>query len=135
MNPNSLWEIRSRIFILGGLEVSLTTLAVMLIAMLLGVSWMIALAVGLVLARSSTAIVNQTLKQKGLLRSDGGQASLSVLLLQDIAAIPTLAGAIHRICLADIPRQRRFTFWEWRLSRNCKTIWRWPMSVWSANAA
>ena len=115
MNPKSLWEMRSRIFKLGGLQVGLTTLAVMLIAMLLGISWTIALVIGLVLSRSSTAIVNQSLKEKGLLRSDGGQASFSVLLLQDIAVIPIRAGAIHRIRLADIPRQRCFTFWEWRL--------------------
>lgn len=46
---------------------------------------------GLVLALSSTAIVLQTLNEKGLMRSDGGQASFSVLLAQDIAVIPMLA--------------------------------------------
>jgi CPA2 family monovalent cation:H+ antiporter-2 len=64
---------------------------VMAAAMLLGQPWKIALAVGLVLALSSTAIVLQTLNEKGLMRSDGGQASFSVLLFQDIAVIPMLA--------------------------------------------
>ncbi|PVH30379.1 cation:proton antiporter [Pararhodobacter oceanensis] len=91
MQPKTLWEMRARIFVMGGLQVVLTTLAVMAIAMLLGQGWTVALAIGLVFALSSTAIVNQTLNEKGLLRSDGGQASFSVLLLQDIAVIPMLA--------------------------------------------
>ena len=51
----------------------------------------VALAIGLVLALSSTAIVLQTLNEKGLMKSDGGQSSFSVLLAQDIAVIPMLA--------------------------------------------
>lgn len=91
MNPRELWELRNRIFVLGGLQISLTTLAVMAIAMALGQPWSVSLAIGLVFALSSTAIVNQTLKEKGLSRSDGGQSSFAVLLAQDIAVIPMLA--------------------------------------------
>jgi hypothetical protein len=47
--------------------------------------------VGLILALSSTAIVLQTLSEKGLIKTDGGRASFSVLLFQDIAVIPMLA--------------------------------------------
>ena len=91
MNPKSLWAMRSRIFVLGGLQVTVTTLLVMGVAMAFGQPWSVGLAIGLVFALSSTAIVNQTLREKGLLRSDGGQASFSVLLMQDIAVIPMLA--------------------------------------------
>ncbi len=91
MNPRSLWEMRRRIFVLGGLQVAVTALAVMGAAMAFGQPWSVALAIGLVFSLSSTAIVHQTLGEKGLLRSDGGQASFSVLLLQDIAVIPILA--------------------------------------------
>lgn len=91
MNPRELWEMRSRIFVLGGLQIALTTAAVMGVAMALGQAWSVALAIGLVFALSSTAIVNQTLKEKGLSRSDGGQSSFAVLLAQDIAVIPMLA--------------------------------------------
>jgi CPA2 family monovalent cation:H+ antiporter-2 len=90
MSPKSLWEMRSRIFVLGGLQVLLTTALVAAIAVAMGQPWTVGLAVGMVLALSSTAIVNQTLNEKGLLRSDGGQASFSVLLFQDIAIIPML---------------------------------------------
>ena len=76
---------------LGGLQVGLTTIAVAAIASALGQPWSISLAIGLVLALSSTAIVLQTLNEKGLMKCDGGQSSFSVLLLQDIAVIPMLA--------------------------------------------
>ena len=91
MNPKSLWEMRSRIFVLGGLQVGITTGAVLAVSLAFGLPMTVGLAIGLVLALSSTAIVNQTLREKGLLRSDGGQASFSVLLMQDIAVIPMLA--------------------------------------------
>lgn len=91
MNPRELWEMRSKIFVLGGLQLGLTTVAVMGVAMAVGLAWSVALAIGLVFALSSTAIVNQTLKEKGLSRSDGGQSSFAVLLAQDIAVIPMLA--------------------------------------------
>ncbi|MGH1331769.1 MAG: cation:proton antiporter [Paracoccaceae bacterium] len=91
MQPKVLWAMRARIFVMGGLQVGLTTLAVMGVAILFGQGWTIALAIGLIFALSSTAIVTQTLNEKGLMRSDGGQASFSVLLFQDIAVIPMLA--------------------------------------------
>jgi CPA2 family monovalent cation:H+ antiporter-2 len=91
LEPQLLWSMRTRLLGLGGLQVGVTALAVMGIAMLLGHSWSIALAVGLTLSLSSTAIVLQTLNEKGLMRSDGGQSSFSVLLFQDIAVIPMLA--------------------------------------------
>ncbi|MDU8926376.1 cation:proton antiporter [Alisedimentitalea sp. MJ-SS2] len=91
LEPKLLWQMRHRLLGLGGGQVSLTTLAVMGVAMLLGQPWTIALAIGLVFALSSTAIVLQTLNEKGLMKSDGGQSSFSVLLTQDIAVIPMLA--------------------------------------------
>ena len=91
LEPKLLWQMRTRLLGLGGGQVLLTAAAVMAAAMVLGQPWKIALAVGLVLALSSTAIVLQTLNEKGLMRSDGGQASFSVLLFQDIAVIPMLA--------------------------------------------
>ncbi|QBY01494.1 potassium transporter [Rhodophyticola sp. CCM32] len=91
LEPRLLWDMRARLLGLGGGQVVLTTGMVMCIAMVLGQPWSIALAIGLVLALSSTAIVLQTLNEKGLMKSDGGQSSFSVLLFQDIAVIPMLA--------------------------------------------
>ena len=91
LEPRLLWSMRDKLLGLGGLQVSITVLAVMGIALLMGHPWSIALAIGLVLSLSSTAIVLQTLNEKGLMKSDGGQSSFSVLLFQDIAVIPMLA--------------------------------------------
>jgi len=91
MNPRELWAMRGKIFIMGGLQISLTTIVVMAIALSFGQIWSVSLAIGLVFALSSTAIVNQTLKEKGLSRSDGGRSSFAILLAQDIAVIPMLA--------------------------------------------
>lgn len=91
LEPGVLWQMRTRLLGLGGLQVTLTAAGVTAVGLLLGQPWTIALAVGLVLSLSSTAIVLQTLSEKGLMRSDGGEASFSVLLFQDLAFIPMLA--------------------------------------------
>ncbi len=91
LEPKRLWAMRGQLIGLGGGQVGLTAAAVMALGMLFGLSWSVALAVGLIAALSSTAIVLQTLNEKGLMKSDGGQSSFSVLLAQDIAVIPMLA--------------------------------------------
>jgi monovalent cation:proton antiporter-2 (CPA2) family protein len=91
LEPRLLWEMRSRLLGLGGLQVGITVALTAGAALLLGVYWSVAVAVGLVLSLSSTAIVMQTLTEKGLTATDGGRASFSVLLFQDIAVIPMLA--------------------------------------------
>jgi monovalent cation:proton antiporter-2 (CPA2) family protein len=91
LQPALLWRLRVPILGLGGLQVAVTTLVVAIISFIFGLSWQMALAVGMVLSLSSTAIVLQTLKEKGLIKTEGGQSSFSVLLFQDIAVIPMLA--------------------------------------------
>ncbi|WP_417423018.1 cation:proton antiporter [Hoeflea sp.] len=91
LEPKMLWQMRMRLIGLGGAQVAGSTALVMIVAMALGQSWSVSLAIGLVLSLSSTAIVLQSLNEKGLLKSDGGQSSFSVLLFQDIAVIPMLA--------------------------------------------
>jgi len=91
LEPKMLWSMRAKLLGLGGGQVGLTAAAVMVVAMLMGQVWTVALAIGLVMALSSTAIVLQTLGEKGLIKSDGGQSGFSVLLFQDIAVIPMLA--------------------------------------------
>lgn len=91
LQPKKLWAMRHRLVGLGGLQVGLSALAITCIALVLGQPWSVALAIGLVLSLSSTAIVLQTLNEKGLFKSDGGQSSFSVLLFQDVAVIPMLA--------------------------------------------
>lgn len=91
LDPRTLWAMRVRLLGLGGLQVLLTTAAVTAIAWWLGLVWQTALAIGLIFALSSTAIVLQTLNEKGLTNTDGGRSAFSVLLFQDIAVIVMLA--------------------------------------------
>ncbi|MEM7752279.1 MAG: cation:proton antiporter [Pseudomonadota bacterium] len=91
LEPKHLWKMRTQLLGLGGGQVVLTTGAIMAVAMLFGQGWTVALAIGLVLALSSTAIILQTLNEKGLMKSRGGESSFSVLLTQDVAVIPILA--------------------------------------------
>jgi monovalent cation:H+ antiporter-2, CPA2 family len=91
LQPPMLWKMRHQLIGLGSLQVILCTLAITGIAMACGLAWKPALAVGLILAMSSTAIVLQTLAEKGLLHTEAGQNSFAVLLFQDIAVIPIIA--------------------------------------------
>ncbi len=91
LRPELLWRLRGPILGLGGLQVGVTTAAIFLIGYFFGFTWKISLAIGLTLALSSTAIVLQTLNEKGLIKTEAGQSSFSVLLFQDIAVIPILA--------------------------------------------
>ncbi|MBW4934952.1 monovalent cation:proton antiporter-2 (CPA2) family protein [Marinobacter sp. F4206] len=91
LDPKALWAMRVRLLGLGGLQVVLTTAAGTAVAWWLGLQWQTALTVGLIFALSSTAIVLQTLNEKGLARTEGGRSAFSVLLFQDIAVIPMLA--------------------------------------------
>ena len=91
LQPRMLWQMRNRLIGLGGLQVGITALLIAGATLLMGVYWSVALTIGLIFSLSSTAIVLQTLNEKGLTRTEGGRASFSVLLFQDIAVIPMLA--------------------------------------------
>ncbi|MEM9522408.1 MAG: cation:proton antiporter [Pseudomonadota bacterium] len=92
LEPRALWDMRDRLIGLGGLQIGLTTAIIMGATMIfLGQTWSVSLAVGLIFALSSTAIVLQTLSEKGLMQTGGGRSIFSVLLTQDIAVIPMLA--------------------------------------------
>jgi len=91
LQPSMLWRMRTKLVGLGGLQLAVTTALIGGVAYALGQTWQISLAIGLILALSSTAIVLQTLSEKGLMRTPGGEGAFSVLLTQDIAVIPILA--------------------------------------------
>lgn len=91
MNPRALWSMRDKLLGLGGLQVALTTAAVAGLAMAVGQPPRAAIALGMIFALSSTAIVLQTLNEKRLMQTAGGRSAFAVLLTQDIAVIPMLA--------------------------------------------
>jgi monovalent cation:proton antiporter-2 (CPA2) family protein len=90
LEPRRLWALRRPIFGMGAAQVVVTIIVFAVLGRLLGLGWAVAIAAGMGLAMSSTAIGLATLAEKRLLQTPGGQASFSVLLFQDIAVIPLL---------------------------------------------
>jgi glutathione-regulated potassium-efflux system ancillary protein KefC/glutathione-regulated potassium-efflux system protein KefB len=91
VRPALLWSLRTAIFGAGAGQLAATTAVLTGAGLLSGLDWRIALATGLILSMSSTAIVLQLLEEKGLRRARAGRAAFGVLLFQDLAVIPLLA--------------------------------------------
>lgn len=92
LQPTKLWEMRRNLSVLGlGQILSSTLLLSVAIHFILGLSPVVAGVIGFSLALSSTAFSLQSLIEKGELKTQYGQATFSVLLMQDIVAIPVLA--------------------------------------------
>lgn len=91
LDPRALWAMRHRLIGLGGAQIVLTAGVVAVVARQFELTWETSVAVGLILSLSSTAIVLQTMTKKGLMQTQGGRSTFSVLLTQDIAVIPILA--------------------------------------------
>jgi monovalent cation:proton antiporter-2 (CPA2) family protein len=90
LEPNMLWRLRRFILGLGVLQVIFSTVLFTALMLFLGFNLNIALAVGMILSLSSTALVVQMLEEKNLMQTNAGESAFSVLLLQDIAVIPML---------------------------------------------
>jgi glutathione-regulated potassium-efflux system ancillary protein KefC len=101
LEPERLWSLRRPIFGWGSAQV--IGCAAVLFMTLWGASllipavsaslggWKTALVAALGLALSSTAIALQVMGERNLLPTTSGQAGFSILLFQDVAAIPILA--------------------------------------------
>ena len=92
LRPQRLWSMRSSIFGMGSLQVGLTGLVLALgsfFALQQGIA--ASIVIGFALALSSTAFVLQMLSEKQQLNTTYGQQSFSILLFQDMAAIPLIA--------------------------------------------
>ena len=91
LEPQRLWSLRRPIFGWGSAQVLGCAFVLTGVAMACGVGWQTALVAGLGLALSSTAIALQVLGERNLMSTSSGQAGFSILLFQDVAAIPILA--------------------------------------------
>ncbi|HEY1393036.1 MAG TPA: glutathione-regulated potassium-efflux system protein KefC, partial [Methylibium sp.] len=91
LEPRRLWALRRPIFGWGSLQVLGCTAVLIALALAFRVPWRWAVAGALGLSLSSTAIALQVMSERNLLPTDTGQAGFSILLFQDVAAIPILA--------------------------------------------
>lgn len=91
LEPRRLWNLRRPIFGWGSVQLFGSAAVMTAIAVAFGVDWRIALAASLALADSSTATGLRAMADRNLSTTSTGRSTLSVLLLQDVAAIPVLA--------------------------------------------
>ncbi|MBM3345356.1 MAG: potassium transporter, partial [Betaproteobacteria bacterium] len=85
-----MFRMRKVVFGLGFSQVVLTVLMVTLAAVASGFGWKTGLAIGGVLAMSSTAIVVRMLMERRQLDTPHGREVVGVLLFQDLAVVPLL---------------------------------------------
>jgi CPA2 family monovalent cation:H+ antiporter-2 len=85
-----LMAMRRVVFGLGLTQVVATVAAVMALAAILGWGWQSGLALGGIVAMSSTAIVSKLLAERLELDSAHGRQVIGVLLLQDLAVVPLI---------------------------------------------
>ena len=91
LQPQRLWSLHRPILGLGSAQLAGCAAVLYGAGWLAGLPWRESLVGALGLALSSTAIALQVLAERGQMRSGSGQATFSILLFQDIAAIPILA--------------------------------------------
>ena len=91
LEPKRLWNLRRPIFGWGTAQVVSCAAVLFAVGCAVGAEWRVALVASLGLALSSTAIALQVFGERNLLKTPSGQAGFSILLFQDVAAIPILA--------------------------------------------
>ena len=90
LQPKKLLEMRTIVFGGGTLQMLVCGVALGAFALFAGLPWAAALVAGLTLALSSTAIAVQSMHEKHMTNTPGGQCAFAVLLFQDMAAMPLL---------------------------------------------
>jgi hypothetical protein len=126
LEPRRLWSLRRPIFGWGSAQVLGCAAALAGVAVALGVAWPTAVVAALGLALSSTAIALQVMQERNLLRTSSGQAGFSILLFQDVAAIPILAllpllgGLVDSVSGSNPgPSQRQSVLGSYQSHRDC----------------
>ena len=85
-----LRAMRGVVFGFGGAQVAATLALALAAALLAGLPWQAGVALGGVLAMSSTAIVSKMMAERLELQSRHGRLVIGVLLFQDLAVVPLL---------------------------------------------
>lgn len=85
-----LFQIKRLFFLGGSLQVGLTILFTYILTQLMQLPWKESIFIGCLISMSSTAIVVRLLDQKGESLSPQGKLSISILIFQDLIAIPMI---------------------------------------------
>lgn len=84
---SKLLSMRRLVFGLGGLQVLISMVAITFIGLLLNLSVTVTLIMAASLSLSSTAIVSKELTRRNEIRTPYGEAAISTLIFQDVAAV------------------------------------------------
>jgi monovalent cation:proton antiporter-2 (CPA2) family protein len=91
IHPAKLWAMRRHLVGLGGVQIVATSAVFTAIAIAFGLEPVSAGVIGFALSLSSTAFAIQSLTEKNQFNTEFGRSSFSILLMQDLVAIPALA--------------------------------------------
>ena len=91
LQPSRLWALRQPIFGYGSAQVLITAALLAAVALAAGLPMAAAIVIGLALSLSSTAFALQLLAERKELTTRHGRMAFSILLFQDLAAIPMIA--------------------------------------------
>lgn len=90
LSLKKLGQMKKLLFLGGSLQVGFTILCGMALGYIFGSPWKESIFLGCLISMSSTAIVLRLFEQRGETTSPQGQLSTSILIYQDIVAIPML---------------------------------------------
>lgn len=90
IQPHKLWTMKKKLLGFGGLQILISSVVFMCIGLYFDLSLLSASVIGFGLSLSSTAFALQTLAEKNQFNTEYGQGSFSILLMQDLFAIPAL---------------------------------------------
>lgn len=92
IQPAKLLGMKNKIFSLGFFQIILCTMVFSpIVQMIFGLTWSLSFIIGFSLSLSSTAFALQTLNERNEFNTEPGQGAFTILITQDIAAIPLLA--------------------------------------------
>jgi len=91
LQPKALWEMRAKLFGLGGFQVFATAILISVAAFFLGLALAESIVVGMALSLSSTAIALQIMQDRAIMGHPEGQSGFAVLLFQDVIVIAMIA--------------------------------------------
>jgi monovalent cation:proton antiporter-2 (CPA2) family protein len=104
LRPSELWRLRTKLLGQGGLQVVLSVAAIGGAMVVAGLHFGAAVALGMALALSSTAVALQIMQDKNLMQTSSGESAFAILLFQDIVVILMIAliPVLAAVTLGDI---------------------------------
>ena len=122
LSGDALNRLKRPVFLGGSLQIGLTVLAVMGLALLEGVTYQKGIFWGCLVALSSSAIVLRILQERGTTNTPTGRLSLAILVFQDIMVAPMLLSVPLLAGTLELSLENAFfpsSGWSWHWAACC----------------